>query len=131
MEFPPVADELGLSARKCTLEDPPGGDVHDRLVIAIPCMEVRDAMLPAVDVDEDAVEGGDARHGTNVLTAGDNSLCVSPARVRRMHAATCPTDSDETTMQSTPTAPLEDPEGSRVKQVGHEAHTPLCNVLLL
>lgn len=69
MEFPPVDHELGLSARKFTLEDPSGGNVHNGLVIAIPCMEVRDAMLPAIDVDDNAVEGGDARHGTGQVLA--------------------------------------------------------------
>ncbi len=71
MKRPPLADEICLSPRKRTRECLTGRDVHDSLGFAVPRMEVRYAMIPAVDVDDDAVEGGDPGHRANIPTACD------------------------------------------------------------
>ena len=75
MKCPPLADEICLSPRKRTCERRYRRDVDDSLGFAVPRMEVRDAVLPAVDVDDDAVEGSDPGHRANIPTASDTGPC--------------------------------------------------------
>src|ERR1700730_4924122 len=62
VEFDPISDEPGLARPEVADRDVSSADVHDRPMLGRPGVDVWRTVVADLHVDDDPVEGGDARH---------------------------------------------------------------------